>query len=127
MRSENSRLQVVRYGHQNAAYRQATASNLDLRSGCNWGTLAERADTRQCRKDKNGSGVHRSDFWSFQPVKVQSPPAVSTNASVKSPIDNFILAKLQKEGLTAASQAGKLTLLRRATFDLIGLPKRGDP
>jgi Protein of unknown function (DUF1553)/Protein of unknown function (DUF1549)/Planctomycete cytochrome C len=63
-----------------------------------------------------------SDFWSFQPVKAQPPPPVSRKGWVKSPIDNFILAKLKKEGLAVASPAGKLTLLRRATFDLTGLP-----
>src|SRR5262249_27736763 len=63
-----------------------------------------------------------SDFWSFQPVKAQSPPTVVGKSWVRSPIDNFILAKLEKAGLKAASPASKLTLLRRATFDLTGLP-----
>ncbi len=74
-------------------------------------------------KDKNEKwSPSDSDFWSFQPVRTQAPPVVTAKASAKSPIDNFVLAKLQKEGLTAASPAGKLTLLRRATFDLTGLP-----
>ena len=74
-------------------------------------------------KDKNEKwSPSDSDFWSFQPVRTQAPPVVTAKASARSPIDNFVLAKLQKEGLTAASPAGKLTLLRRATFDLTGLP-----
>ena len=74
-------------------------------------------------KDKNEKwSPSDSDFWSFQPVRTQAPPVVTAKASARSPVDNFVLAKLQKEGLTAASPAGKLTLLRRATFDLTGLP-----
>ena len=61
-------------------------------------------------------------FWSFQPIKVSSPPAVQRKDWAKTPIDNFILARLEKEGLEPARPADKLTLLRRATFDLTGLP-----
>lgn len=61
-------------------------------------------------------------FWSFQPVKVSSPPVVQRKDWAKTPIDNFILARLEKEGLEPARPADKLTLLRRATFDLTGLP-----
>ena len=63
-------------------------------------------------KDKNEKwSPSHSDFWSFQPVKAQAPPGVGAKAWVKSPIDNFILAKLQKEGLTAASPADKLDII----------------
>src|SRR5260370_22791496 len=61
-------------------------------------------------------------FWAFQPVKDYSPPAVKHTAWPKSPIDNFILAKLEEKGITPAAPADKLALLRRATFDLTGLP-----
>ena len=61
-------------------------------------------------------------FWSFQPVKDYPVPAVKNQAWVKNPVDNFILAKLEEKGLSPAPPADKLTLLRRATFDLTGLP-----
>jgi len=61
-------------------------------------------------------------FWAFQPVKDPPVPAVKNGAWPKSPIDNFILAKLEEKGITPAPPADKLTLLRRATFDLTGLP-----
>ncbi len=61
-------------------------------------------------------------FWSFQPVKDYPLPEVRNQAWVKSPIDRFILARLEEKGLTPAPPADKLTLLRRATFDLTGLP-----
>ena len=58
-------------------------------------------------------------FWSFTPLaRVEVPKA----ADAKSPIDAFIRAKLNEKGLTSAPPADKRTLLRRATFDLIGLP-----
>src|SRR5437588_6176095 len=56
------------------------------------------------------------EFWSFRPVKDFAPPRGST------PIDGFILAKLNEKGLKPAGPASKLALLRRATFDLTGLP-----
>ena len=61
-------------------------------------------------------------FWAFQPVKDYAPPAVKNAAWPQSPVDNFILAKLEEKGITPAAPADKLALLRRATFDLTGLP-----
>jgi hypothetical protein len=60
--------------------------------------------------------------WSFQPVQVVSPPAVKEVSWPRSPIDRFILARLGARGLHPAPAADKRTLLRRATFDLTGLP-----
>lgn len=61
-------------------------------------------------------------FWAFQPLAKPSVPAVKNAAWVKSPVDAFILAKLEEKNLTPAPPADKLTLLRRATYDLTGLP-----
>jgi cytochrome c553 len=61
-------------------------------------------------------------FWAFQPVKDPAVPAVKNKAWVKSPIDAFILAALEKKGLKPAPAADKRTLIRRVTFDLTGLP-----
>ncbi|TXT21930.1 MAG: hypothetical protein FD138_3917, partial [Planctomycetota bacterium] len=62
-------------------------------------------------------------FWAFQPPK---RPAVPKNSNPKSqtsnPIDAFLLAKLAEKELTFNSEASKSVLLRRVTFDLIGLP-----
>jgi hypothetical protein len=65
-------------------------------------------------------------FWSFQPVKDPRPPKVKNEAWVKSPIDRFVLAKLEEKGLKPVSDADKRTLIRRATFDLTGLPPTPD-
>jgi hypothetical protein len=60
-------------------------------------------------------------FWSFQPLHSTKPPDVSNRSWAKTPIDHFILAKLEKEGLKPVKSADKRTLIRRATLDLIGL------
>lgn len=61
-------------------------------------------------------------FWSFRPLADPPAPAVRDRSWPESPIDHFILAKLEKKGLRPAPDADKRTLLRRATFDLTGLP-----
>ena len=61
-------------------------------------------------------------FWAFQPVKRVEPPAVKGLAWVRSPLDRFILTKLEAMSLSPAREADRRTLIRRITFDLIGLP-----
>ncbi|MDB5313576.1 MAG: hypothetical protein JWO38_7778 [Gemmataceae bacterium] len=60
-------------------------------------------------------------FWAFQPVRRSDPPRVKAAAWCRTPIDHFVLAKLEAAGFTPALEADKLTLLRRVTFDLTGL------
>jgi hypothetical protein len=59
--------------------------------------------------------------WAFEPVKQVEPPADPSGASAN-PIDRFVRAKLRQRGLGPAGPADKATLMRRVTFDLIGLP-----
>jgi hypothetical protein len=61
-------------------------------------------------------------FWSFQPVKAPPVPAVRDAAWPLTPVDNFILARLEARGLRPAAPADRRALLRRATYDLTGLP-----
>jgi hypothetical protein len=61
-------------------------------------------------------------FWSFQPPKAHTAPTVKDSAWVRSPIDAFILAKLNEKGLKPAPDADPHTLIRRVYIDLIGLP-----
>ena len=72
----------------------------------------------------HAAGVSAQDksFWSFQPVSNPAPPSVRDSAWPRAPIDRFILAKLEENGLAPAQQVDKATLIRRAFFDLIGLP-----
>src|SRR5207248_994990 len=64
--------------------------------------------------------------WAFQPVRKAKVPAVKQQAWVRSPIDAFILAKLEAKGLSPAPAADARTLIRRVYFDLIGLPPSPD-
>jgi hypothetical protein len=66
--------------------------------------------------------VRDPNHWSFQPPAVQSIPAVKDAAWPQSPIDHFILAKLEATIVAPAAPADKRTLIRRVTFDLTGLP-----
>ncbi len=72
------------------------------------------------------TGPHLTDaqrqFWAFQPVKPVVLPAVGATSWARSPIDRFLLAALEHQGLAPAAPAERRTLLRRAAFDLIGLP-----
>ncbi len=61
-------------------------------------------------------------WWSFKKLRRPSVPRAADPQSIANPIDAFILAKLQEKGLRPAPRADKQTLLRRAYFDLTGLP-----
>jgi hypothetical protein len=61
-------------------------------------------------------------LWSFQPVRASVPPATHQQTWRKKPIDGFLLAELERRGLQPAPPAARATLIRRAYFDLIGLP-----
>jgi mono/diheme cytochrome c family protein len=61
-------------------------------------------------------------YWAYQPVKRPAVPAVADPAGVRTPIDAFIVAKLEAKGLKPAPPADKAVLVRRAYYDLLGLP-----
>lgn len=65
------------------------------------------------------------DHWAFQPVVLPTVPIATDGASanwVRNPIDAFVLSKLDERNWQPAAEADKYTLIRRATFDLTGLP-----
>ena len=64
----------------------------------------------------------KGTFWSFVPPKRPPLPKVKASTWGQNPIDRFILAKLEAKGLKPAPVADRRTLIRRATFDLTGLP-----
>ena len=65
-------------------------------------------------------------FWSFQPLEKPAVPEVKDSAWAKTAIDRFILAKLEEKNLKPVKQADKRSLIRRAYYDLIGLPPTAD-
>jgi hypothetical protein len=67
-------------------------------------------------------GAKWETHWAYLPPKRPEPPAVMTPSWVRNAIDNFVLARLEREGLKPSPAADKVTLLRRVTLDLTGLP-----
>jgi hypothetical protein len=72
------------------------------------------------------SAKDAKNHWAFQPLQRPALPEVITANWAKSPIDQFILAKLEAAGLQPSPAADKRTLVRRAYFDLLGLPPTPD-
>ena len=60
--------------------------------------------------------------WSFRPITDPAPPRIAAPEWGRNPIDAFVKSKLDAEGLTPQPRAAKLALIRRATYDLTGLP-----
>ena len=90
-------------------------------SGAPWPSVKVAAVVR----DDSGPGGFTNEerrFWSFQRVQKPLLPEVKNKIWVESPIDRFILTRLEKKGLRPAAPADGATLLRRATYDLTGLP-----
>ena len=67
-------------------------------------------------------GANYEEHWSLIPPQRPPAPVLPDATWPKNPIDNFILARLRKDGLAPAAEAGKAALLRRVTLDLTGLP-----
>ena len=65
---------------------------------------------------------HDRDFWSFRPLTPQAPPETKDTAWPRNPIDQFLLAALEAKGIAPNGAVERRVWLRRATFDLTGLP-----
>jgi Protein of unknown function (DUF1549)/Planctomycete cytochrome C len=68
------------------------------------------------------AGNPKRRHWSFQPVVRPVPPDVRARAWVRNPIDRFVAARLEAEGFAPSPEADRVTLIRRASLDLVGLP-----
>ena len=67
-------------------------------------------------------GASWDQHWSFKAVQRPEPPGVENEGWASSPLDRFVLSRLEKEGLTPAPEADKRTLARRVALDVTGLP-----
>ena len=73
--------------------------------------------------DDGKTAVAKSDWWSLRPLTRPSVPAITDPAfAIRNPIDAFVLAKLREKGLAPTAAADRRTLIRRLSFDLLGLP-----
>lgn len=94
-----------------------------IKMGAPW-PGAESIQPRQTTNAAEGRAFTKEEreYWAFQPVADPAPPSVRQTDWVRSPVDRYILAKLEGKGLPAPETATKHALLRRVTFDLTGLP-----
>ena len=67
-------------------------------------------------------GAVYEEHWSFIPPKRPAVPETKNRQWARTPIDNFILSRLETEGLSPSEEADRPTLIRRVTYDLTGLP-----
>ncbi len=82
--------------------------------------IEEGAKLPKAETIKNANG--KSDHWAFRPIVRPAVPSVQNSGWARNPIDRFVLAKLEQEGLTPSPDADRYTLIRRLSFDLRGLP-----
>ncbi|MCI0457607.1 MAG: DUF1549 and DUF1553 domain-containing protein, partial [Gemmataceae bacterium] len=99
---------------------QVAALTTWIKMGAPW--PATTSEVRQTPKTGFRIAAQDRTFWSFRPVIEPPVPHVNGAGAVRSPIDAFILARFQEKGLRPMATADRRVLLRRVTFDLIGLP-----
>src|SRR6185312_9923065 len=80
------------------------------------------ATSPPARADASVPPAKAGKWWAFVPPADHASPVVQNSSWVRNPIDNFVLARLEAQGLSPAPEASKETLIRRAYLDLIGVP-----
>ena len=128
--ADKSRLiEAIRYGNEDLQMPPKKAggklSEEQIADFVAWVNLGA-PDPRTGKVPRSAFHVPRSQHWAFQPPKQTAVPEVKNTRWPQTPIDNFILAKLEENGLQPSLPADKRTLIRRATYDLIGLPPTPD-
>ncbi len=97
-----------------------------VKDGLPWSTESTAAATSVAPAKpaavKTPSPARAGSLWSFRPVRTPTLPVVSDRSWSRSPIDAFLLARLEAEGLRPVEPADPVALIRRVTYDLTGLP-----
>ncbi len=102
------------------AAKPLAASELDLIK--KWIDQGAKAENPEATAEAIGTSARDRSHWAFKsPVRPTVPP-VKHEERVRTPIDTFLLAELEKHNLNFSPDADRVKLIRRATFDLIGLP-----
>ena len=104
--------------------KQGAAWGIDTSRPSRPGATATAKSVTPPALDTPGEFQRRAQWWCFQPITNPQPPAVSEDLESwpRNPIDRFILAAMERRGLSPAPAADRRTLIRRLTFDLWGLP-----
>ncbi len=91
--------------------------------GMAWPAIDPRAEkSMRLAAEAEHIAAARRSFWSFQPVADPPLPTVKNRDWARTPLDYFVLAELERRGLAPSPPADRRTLLRRLSFDLVGLP-----
>ncbi len=119
-------IKAVRYKDENLQMppkgeKLSTAQVADLEAWVKMGAPDPRSNA-SAEKFREMAKEAERNHWAFRPVKKPELPAVKMKGWVATPVDAFILTKLEEKAMLPSFQADKRTLIRRATFDLIGLP-----
>jgi hypothetical protein len=96
-----------------------------IRDGAVWPATVTAAPAPAVAHERSITPEQRA-YWAFRPLAKAEAPSVRRADWPRTDIDRFILARLEQEGLSPVGAADKLTLLRRATLDLTGLPPTPD-
>jgi hypothetical protein len=126
---ESPLVEAVRYG---GAVKMPPAGKLPdweiadlaawVQMGAPWPEAASASSTSSGVPEAAAIAAAARRHWAFRPVTDQPPPPVREDAWPIDPLDRFILARLDSAGLSPSPTADRRTLIRRVTFDLIGLP-----
>jgi cytochrome c553 len=106
---------LTRWVELGAPWPEALESAADIATG------GHSTDTPSPKK-KFDLAERRASHWAWQPIRVVAPPAVKHAAWARDPLDNYLLARWEAAGLEPPAAADRRALIRRASFDLIGLP-----
>jgi hypothetical protein len=112
----------VRSGQMPPTKKKLTAEQVKLLE--RWiasGAIAARDEPREFPLGPQFTAEEKA-FWAFQPIRKPDVPRAVDAGRVRTPVDAFLLVQLAPKKLTFSPEAHKRTLLRRATFDLLGLP-----
>ncbi|MEO6809607.1 MAG: PSD1 and planctomycete cytochrome C domain-containing protein [Isosphaeraceae bacterium] len=121
-------IEAIRYGEERQMPPKARLADVEIAALSTWikaGAPWPGAEVAPRPKlDTPGPTITAEDraFWAFQPINDPAPPEVQDAAWTQRGIDRFILAALESAKLRPVPLANKRTLIRRASFDLIGLP-----
>ncbi|MFP6604617.1 MAG: DUF1549 domain-containing protein, partial [Pirellulaceae bacterium] len=119
--TESLLLQRIKSGEMPPGDKKLSAAEIALiETWINQGARTQRDEPESLKADFLSS--EEKNFWAFQPVSRPPLPTVTRPELVNSPIDRFLLYRLEQENLSFSSTASRLTLIRRLSINMLGLP-----
>ena len=125
--AESLIVEAIKYGGQLKMPPKQKLADAEIKALEHWVEIGlpwpeSRVEAALSHQNKKGFSPEQRMFWSFQPPRDVPLPSVQNKTWPRNFVDNFILAKLEAKGLKPAPAAEKREMIRRATFDLTGLP-----